>query len=144
MIRRAVAAWILMIPVAILNGGLRETLLVPVVGELRAHQLSVLTGSLACFAVIYALLHREAHRYSDRWLLGLGGVWVAATMVFEFGFGHWVMDNSWSRLLADYNVFAGRLWVVVLAVIGIAPLAVKRIASRWRSNAEEIRGSATA
>jgi hypothetical protein len=134
MICRAAIAWVLMIPVAILNGGLREALFVPAVGELRAHQLSVLTGSIAFFAVIYLMIHRDAPRYTDRWLLGLGAVWVAATIVFEFGFGHWAMGNSWSHLLADYNVFAGRLWTVVLAVIGIAPLAVKRIATRRRDS----------
>lgn len=134
MIRRAMLAWLLMIPVAILNGGLRQSVFVPAVGELRGHQLSVLTGSAAFFAVIYALLHRDAARYSDRWLLGLGGVWVAATVIFEFGFGHWVMGNSWSRLLADYNIFAGRLWTVVLAVIGVAPLLVKRIATHRQAS----------
>lgn len=128
MVRKAILAWLLMIPVAILNGGLRQALFVPAVGELRGHQLSVLTGSAAFFAVIYALLHREAPKYPDRWLLALGAVWVAATVLFEFGFGHWVMGNAWSRLLADYNLFAGRLWTVVLAVIGVAPLAVKRVA----------------
>ena len=137
MIRKAAIAWVLMIPVAILNGGLRQALFAPAFGDLRAHQLSVLTGSLAFFAVIYALIHREAPKYPDRWLIGLGAVWVAATIVFEFGFGHWVMGNPWSRLLADYNIFAGRLWTVVLAVIGIAPLAVKRIATHRR----DLRGS---
>jgi hypothetical protein len=129
MIRKAIVAWVSMIPVAILNGGLRQALFVPAVGELRAHQLSVLTGSAAFFAVIYASMHRDATRQTDRWLVGLGAIWVAATIAFEFGFGHWVMGSSWSRLLADYNVFAGRFWVVVLAVIGLAPLAVKRIAT---------------
>jgi hypothetical protein len=135
MVRKAILAWLLMIPVAILNGGLRQSVFVPAVGELRAHQLSVLTGSTAFFAVIYAMIHREAPGKSDRWLLRLGGVWVTATVVFEFGFGHWVMGNSWNRLLADYNIFAGRLWTVVLAVIGVAPLAAKRLATR-RQHAE--------
>ena len=134
MIRRAMLAWLLMIPVAILNGLLRQTLFVPAVGDLAGHQLSVLTGAAAFFGVIYALLHGDAPRYTDRWLLGLGAVWVVATIVFEFGFGHWVMGTSWSRLLADYNIFAGRLWVAVLAVIGLAPLAVKRIAIHRRNS----------
>jgi hypothetical protein len=132
MTRKAICAWLLMIPVAILNGGLRQALFVPAVGELRGHQLSVMTGSAAFFAVIYALLHRDAPRYTDRWLLGLGGVWIAATIAFEFGFGHFVMGSSWSRLLADYNVLAGRLWTIVLAVIGVAPLVVKRMATHRR------------
>ena len=142
MIRKAMLAWLLMIPVAILNGGLRQALFVPAVGVLAGHQLSVLTGSIAFLALVYATLHRDAPRYTDRWLLGLGAVWVAATIVFEFGFGHWVMGHPWSRLLADYNIFAGRLWTIVLAVIAIAPLAVKRIATHrrdlWRGGGRRI------
>lgn len=132
MIRRATLTWLLMIPVAILNGGFREAVLVPAVGDLRGHQLSVLTGSVAFFALVYTMLHRDVPRYTDRWLLGLGGVWVVATIVFEFIFGHWVMGHTWSYLLADYNVFAGRLWPVVLAAVAIAPLAVKRIVTHRR------------
>ena len=92
----------------------------------------MLTGSIAFFALTWAMLHRDAPRQSDRWLLGLGTVWVAATIVFEFTFGHWVMGHSWSYLLADYNLFAGRLWTLVLASVAVAPLAVKRIATRRR------------
>lgn len=102
----------------------------PAVGTLAGHQLSVVTGSVAFLALTWAMLRHDAPRQSDRWLLGLGTVWVAATILFEFGFGHWVMGHSWSYLLADYNVLAGRLWTVVLATVLIAPLAVKRIATR--------------
>jgi hypothetical protein len=129
MVRKAVVTWVLMIPIAILNGGFRQAVLVPAVGDLRGHQLSVLTGSAAFLALVYAMLHRDAPRYTDRWLLGLGGIWVAATILFEFVFGHWVMGHAWTHLLADYNIFAGRLWTVVLASVGIAPLLVKRLAT---------------
>ncbi|HYH12451.1 MAG TPA: hypothetical protein VD789_08875 [Thermomicrobiales bacterium] len=129
MIRRAIVTWVLMVPIAILNGGLRESLVEPQVGERAANQISVVTGSLAFFTLIYVMLRRNAPAKTDRWLLGLGGAWVAATVVFEFVFGHLVMGKAWSYLLADYNVLEGRLWPVVLVVVGIAPLAVKRIAN---------------
>jgi apolipoprotein N-acyltransferase len=44
-----------------------------------------------------------------------------ATIAFEFGFGHFVAGHSWSKLLADYNVFNGRLWLLVLVWITIMP-----------------------
>jgi hypothetical protein len=43
-------------------------------------------------------------------------------MAFEFGFGRLVMGHPWSRLLRDYNVFAGRLWGLVLLVVLLMPL----------------------
>lgn len=127
MVRKAVIAWFLMIPVAILNGGLRNALFEPWVGELRAHQLSVLTGSLAFFGVAYALLHKDVRDTPDRKLLGLGAIWTVATIIFEFGFGHWVMGNSWSTLIADYNVANGRLWPAVLLALMLSPLLVKHL-----------------
>ena len=43
-----------------------------------------------------------------------GIMWVALTVAFEFLAGHYVFGNSWKRLTADYNVFRGRIWILVL------------------------------
>ena len=37
------------------------------------------------------------------------------------------MGHPWSRLLHDYNVFAGRVWVVILMWITIAPYVFYRM-----------------
>jgi hypothetical protein len=39
---------------------------------------------------------------------------------FEFLVGHYVMGYPWIRLFHDYNIFAGRLWVVLLLWITVA------------------------
>lgn len=39
--------------------------------------------------------------------IGIGLMWLAMTVVFEFGFGHFIVGNPWSRLLHDYNVLYG-------------------------------------
>jgi uncharacterized membrane protein YhaH (DUF805 family) len=44
----------------------------------------------------------------------VGGIWVVMTIPFEFMFGHYVMEHSWSRLFYDYNLLQGRVWVLVL------------------------------
>ena len=139
MIRRAIIAWFLMIPAAILNGVLRETVVRPEVGELPAHQISVVTGSAFFLTVAYYLLRDHAGDAENRTPLGIGASWLAATILFEFGFGHYVDGKSWSELTHDYNIAEGRLWPVVLLVILFAPLIVKRIVnhadpaghSRW-------------
>jgi len=51
----------------------------------------------------------------------MGACWTAMTIAFEFGFGHYIMGNSWGKLLADYNFFAGRLWVLVLLAVLAGP-----------------------
>lgn len=52
----------------------------------------------------------------------VGTVWVALTVAFEFLAGHYVFGNSWERLLADYNMVRGRLWILVLLANLFAPL----------------------
>ena len=48
---------------------------------------------------------------------------MAPTGGFEFLAGHYVFGNSWERLIADYNVFRGRIWILVLAANIFAPLS---------------------
>ncbi len=134
MIRRAIVAWFLMIPAAIANGVFRETVVKPVVGDQTAHQLSVVTGSALFLTVAYYLLRDHAGDAEDRALLGIGASWIAGTILFEFGFGHFIDGKSWSELTHDYNIAEGRLWPVVLLVIFLAPLIVKRIVNRNRSH----------
>ena len=130
MVVKAVVTWVLMIPVAILNGAFREAVVRPRVGELRAHQVSVATGSVGFLALVSALWRGEAGRIDDRDLFRMGVGWLVATILFEFGFGHYLRGFSWQQLLHDYNVRAGRMWVVVLLVILFSPLMVKRMVTR--------------
>ncbi len=36
------------------------------------------------------------------------------TVAFEFLCGHFVLRRPWNWLLHDYNLFAGRVWVVLM------------------------------
>jgi hypothetical protein len=45
-------------------------------------------------------------------------------VAFEFGFGHYVQHDPWSELLAQYNVFAGNLWPMVLLVEFLTPALI--------------------
>ena len=62
------------------------------------------------------------------WRLGL--LWLGLTMAFEFLFFHYAGGRSWAELLGDYNVLAGRVWVVVLAWVAVAPCLFFKIQSR--------------
>ena len=44
-----------------------------------------------------------------------------ATIAFEFAFGHFVAGHSWSKLLSDYNIFKGRIWLLFLVWVMIMP-----------------------
>ncbi len=125
---RVFAVWLLLAVLMIAHGWLRQSLAVPRLGELRAHQLSCFTGALIVVAVSALALGWLGAAGSPRRQLGIGLVWLVTTVVFEFVFGHWVAGHSWERLLADYDLAAGRLWLLVLAATLLGP----RLAGRLR------------
>ena len=61
--------------------------------------------------------------------LAVGLIWLGLTVAFEFLFMHHVRGMPWSRLLHDYNVLEGRVWVFVLLWVFLAPLVVHRVRS---------------
>jgi hypothetical protein len=108
--------WAAMVPYFIGQGALRNFLLKPRVGELRAHQISSLTGSAAIIAAAWLFINSlHTFDYSVTGMSWLGVTWVGLTSLFEFGFGHYVMHRAWPELLNDYDVSQGRLWILVLA-----------------------------
>jgi hypothetical protein len=123
MFARAGLIWFGIMLAAILNGALRDLLLVPRLGDLGARAISCLT--LASAIVIFTWMSLSWIRpasMTDAWRIGL--LWLAMTLVFEFGAGHYFFGTPWPALLADYNVLAGRLWVLVLITTLTAPVLV--------------------
>lgn len=120
MILRYTLAWFILMIAAIINGAIREAVYKDRLGDLRAHQLSTLTG-IIFFGVIVWTLSRLWPLVSAKQAWIVGFVWLIMTMAFEFLFGHFVAGHPWCRLLQDYNIFAGRVWPLVLIWVTIAP-----------------------
>lgn len=129
MIRRAFAVWILLLALAILNGGIREALLAPWIGEAAGHVASTIVLCALIFLVSFLCI-RWVGPAGPREALRIGLLWVALTVAFEFVAGHFVFGRSWQRLLADYRVTEGRIWILVLATDFFAPWWAARVRSR--------------
>jgi hypothetical protein len=121
MLARTAAIWLLLLVIAIAGASLRETLLRPRLGDQWAHVVGTLLVVLVFAGVIWATVGWVSPTLERAQLLTVGVVWLVATVVFEFAFGHYVMGHSWSRLLADYNLLAGRVWVLVLLTLLCMP-----------------------
>lgn len=113
--------WLLMAAVAVLNGVLRETLLIPRYGEYVGHVIS--TALLAAaIAVIAALYFRTTTiEYTRGELLAIGAVWVVLTVGFEFLVG-FLEGTPVDVTLAQYDVLAGNVWILVPLTLLVAPL----------------------
>ena len=119
--QRAVIVWFGILCCAIANGAVREAWLIPTLGTAA--------GRLASVALLSAIVIVVA-RFTMAWIgpasrrgaSGVGALWLALTLAFEFGAGHFLFGKPWPELFADYNVARGRLWVVVLLTVVLAPV----------------------
>ena len=111
---------------AVLNGGLRQSLLVQRFGERTAHVLSTLIlSALIAGTTWLSLPWLRLGTPTQAWMVG--GWWLALTIAFEFLAGHFLFRVPWSKLLADYNVAQGRIWMLVLLTTLFAPIVAFRL-----------------
>jgi hypothetical protein len=123
---KAAGLWLVFLAVAIVCGFIRERILVPGLGPLAGRALGTLLVGLIIFGLIYVHVGKiKGATPSDLFKLGVG--WTIATITFEFLFGHFVMGLAWESLWADYNIFQGRLWPLVLIVTWVGPLLARKI-----------------
>lgn len=121
MLFKAFVIWMLLLVLAVLNGAVRDLFISPRLGEQAGHVISTVILCATIFLVAWlSLPWISADSVRDALLVGLQ--WVALTVAFEFLAGHYLFGHTWERLLADYNLFCGRIWVFVLAANLVAPL----------------------
>ncbi len=131
-LRRWVAAWLGGSVLGVANGVVRELAYKDRVGETTANQLSAVS-LVALLAAYFWFLQRRWPIRGTREALEIGATWAVLTVLFEFGFGHYVDRKSWAELLENYDVTEGNLWVVVLLWILVGPAVVRTLDVRVRS-----------
>lgn len=120
----ALGIWFIFVVAGILNGVFRESFITPKVGEHAGHVISTIILICVILAVAYLFISNLKIHYTGTDLLLIGAFWLMLTFLFEFGFGHYVIGHSWSKLFADYNILKGRVWSLVLLTTFIAPLLI--------------------
>ncbi len=126
MILRAFAVWLILVALAILNGTVRNFLIVPLVCDRAAHFIGSIMLSILIFVISWLFIGWMRPNFVGQ-ALGLGFFWLLLTVLFEFGAGHYLFGNPWEKLLADYNIFRGRIWILVLFVTLLAPSLAARL-----------------
>jgi len=121
---RALIIWFALLFVAVANGGFREAVLIPRVGPQAGHIVSTVMLCAGILIVTY-LAAPWIHPGSCGDTIAIGLAWLALTLAFEFGFGR-ARGKPWAELLVDYDVFKGRIWVLVLITTAVAPSLAAR------------------
>jgi hypothetical protein len=123
---KGVAVWVCIIIVEVLHGIARTMFLAPLVGDFRARQIAVFTGSFLIVLVAASFISwlRPANAREAAYV---GIVWLVLTLTFEITFGRYVVHASWSRIASDYNLVRGGLLPIGLLVLTAAPLIAAKI-----------------
>jgi hypothetical protein len=117
-----------MLVIAVANGALREASFAKAMPELRAHQLSTLIGSVLMGVFIWFVI-RTWPPSSGREALLVGLVWLVLTVAFEFFMGLVLAHRPLSQVLEQYDLSAGRVWVLFLLWLALAPWVFYRFRS---------------
>ena len=124
---KALAVWLLLMFTETLHGTARIFLLVPLLGDFRARQVTVFTGAAIIFAITALLIKWIKPRTSGHCLL-IGACWVTLTICFEVGLGLLVFRMTPARITEDYNLLKGGLMPIGLFFMYFTPL----LAAKWR------------
>ncbi|OKH53915.1 hypothetical protein NIES2101_09215 [Calothrix sp. HK-06] len=123
---KALAIWFVIILAETLHGAARTLLLVPLVGDFTARQISVFTGAVIILFIAALFIH-WLHTVNIYQLLGIGILWLCLTLTFEIVLGRLVFQYTWERILSDYDILHGGLLPIGLLVLALAPLITAKI-----------------
>ncbi len=126
MLIRAFLVWILIASAEVVHGILRVRLLNRRLGDHRARQIAVFTGSAIILAITWLLVPwMEVPSTSQA--LGVGFAWLLLMLAFEIGFGRFVFRASWRRIAADFDFRKGGLLSIGMAVLFFAPFLTAKL-----------------
>ena len=117
---RYILAWIGLLVIAVANGALRQATFAKVMPELRAHQLSTFVGSVFIGLFVWVVIRSWPPSSSAQALL-IGFIWLLLAIAFESIMGLVLAHRPWPQVLHDYNLMAGRVWVLFLVWLALAP-----------------------
>ena len=94
--------WLAILVLAILNGALREAILIPAFGSFAGLIASGATLSICKFLVALTTVSWYGPPSPHQWFL-VGLFWFLLTVMFEFGFGRFAQHKQWVELFDAYT-----------------------------------------
>jgi len=119
MIKKSFFIWLAIIPLAFLNGGLREMVINPLIGEKYGQPISGVLLCLFVFVLCWFGISRIGRGTAKTyWIIGL--LWMLLTVLFETGF-FLLAGETFAELVNAYDITTGNLWSLCVLFIGIVP-----------------------
>ncbi|WP_049927623.1 hypothetical protein [Halopiger goleimassiliensis] len=124
MVRRflyPLGVWALMAVMAVLNGVTRELFIVPRTETYTAHVVSTAALIVVVLAIAYSFFATTTIDYRFTELVGIGVLWAALTVGFEFVVGY-LEGTPPAVTIGQYDVLAGQVWILVPVTLVLAPI----------------------
>ena len=115
--------WVMIIPIAILNGGFREYVLVNL--GVLTRPLSGIILSVCIFIVAYLLVPKIKNCVKRDYII-FGIMWFILTNLFDLS-SYIKAGDGFAGLLQSYNIFTGNLWLLVVLSALFSPIIVMKI-----------------
>ena len=125
MLLKSILVWLSIIPLAILNGGLRDTFITPLIGENFSRPISGFTLCCLIFIVSFIFVPRLGSG-SKKIYIQMGILWILLTIIFETVFGL-LQGNNFNEIINAYDLTTGDLWLIVVIFIGFVPYLTAKI-----------------
>ena len=115
--------WVMIIPIAILNGGFREYVLIKL--GVLALPLSGIILSFCIFIVAYLFVPKIKKCIKRDYIL-FGVMWFILTNLFDLS-AYIKAGEGFAGLLQSYNIFTGNTWLLGVLSALFSPMLVMKI-----------------
>jgi hypothetical protein len=132
---QSLVVWVILAFITIVFAVFREAVFIPATGlnGTLARALLLPFGIAYTFVIAYIFLGKTKAPYSASDTVKIGLLWLILTIAFEFTFGSLVMGNTLAKLIADYNLFAGRTWPIFLLGLLLSPIIAGKLINRGQA-----------
>ena len=123
-VKKSLPVWLMIIPLAVLNGAIRDSLLQSLLGR---YALPASGISLSVMVLLLAWVFVPRFGAKEPWqLVWVGMVWAVLAVLFECALGVG-LGRTPGEILTAYNVTTGNLWLLVVVCVGCAPWVAGRL-----------------
>ncbi len=126
MLMRALLVWVVLAMAEVVHGILRIRMLNRRVGDHRARQIAVGTGSLLILGITWLTLPWIAPLNAGD-SFAVGTLWLAAMLAFEISLGRFVFRVPWAKIGADFDLRRGGLLGFGMLVLFVSPWLMGRV-----------------
>jgi hypothetical protein len=122
---KSLLIWVSILVLGVLNGGLRNYIITPLITEKFSRPLSGITLSCLIFIVslIFIPLLGKGLKIT---YIQMGILWVLLTIIVETIIGL-IQGSTFNQIINAYNITTGDLWLLVVLFIGFVPLIIAKI-----------------